>query len=226
MTTKPTEWTNDDELFLLMTEELYTPVIGDVLDVLGAVHQFLPPDCKPTAPDLSVIAGRAMPILYADAAGPQSPPFGLLTQALDQLAPGEVAVVTGATGKFALWGEILTATARVRGALGAVINGFHRDTPRMLEQGWPVFSHGSYAQDAAVRGRVIDYRCPVEIQGTRIDPGDLIFGDTDGVVVIPKRLERDAIQAALAKARGEKVVRKEIEGGMSSTEAFKKYEIL
>ena len=119
-----------------------------------------------------------------------------------------------------------TATAKKRGAVGAVINGFHRDTPKVLEQNWPVFSRGRFAQDSGVRTQVVDFRCHIEIGQVTVQPGELIFADLDGVLVIPKAVEAEAIERALAKARGEKMVRKEIEGGMSSTAAFKKYGIL
>ncbi len=161
-----------------------------------------------------------------DVHGPQSRPFGRLTEALDQLEPGEVYIATGGDMRCAYWGEILTATARTRGAVGAVINGFHRDTPRVLEQNWPVFSRGRYAQDSSVRSAVVEYRCAIEIDGVWIEPGDLIFGDLDGVVIIPRRHEAEVIEKALEKARGEKTVRKAIEGGMSSTEAFRRFGIL
>lgn len=133
---------------------------------------------------------------------------------------------SGGAAQCANWGEILTATARTRGAVGAVVNGFHRDTPQVLEQNWPVFSKGRYAQDSGVRTSILDYRCAMECGGVWIEPGDLIFGDQDGVLIIPRRLEEKAITLALEKARGEKLVRKEIEAGLSSTEAFKKYGIL
>jgi regulator of RNase E activity RraA len=96
----------------------------------------------------------------------------------------------------------------------------------VLEQNWPVFSRGRFAQDSGVRTKVVDYRCPIEIGNVWIEPGDLIFGDLDGVLVIPKAVEAEVIDKALAKARGEKLVRKEIEAGMSSTDAFRKYGIL
>jgi regulator of RNase E activity RraA len=107
-----------------------------------------------------------------------------------------------------------------------VINGFHRDTPRVLEQNWPVFSRGRFSQDSAVRTQVVDYRCRIEMGAVHIEPGDLVFGDLDGVVIVPRKVEDEVIQKALAKARGEKLVRKEIEAGMSSTDAFRKYGIL
>jgi regulator of RNase E activity RraA len=225
MKTTRAEWKNDAELFSLMKKVLYTPVVGDILDGFGCFHQFLPQPVQPALTTMK-IAGRAMPVVMIDVHGPQKKPFGLLTEALDQLQPGEVYVASGGDMRCAYWGEILTATARTRGAVGAVINGFHRDTPQMLEQNWPVFSRGRYAQDSSVRTKVVDFRCPLEVEGVWITPGDLVFGDQDGVVIVPQKHEKETITLALEKARGEKLVRKEIEAGMSSTAAFKKYGIL
>lgn len=215
----------DAETFELIRAELYTPVVGDVLDTLGCYHQFLPPQVQPLLTDMKLV-GRAMPVVMIDVFGEQAQPFGKLTEALDQLEPGDVYLAAGGAMRCAYWGEILTATARARGAAGAVVDGYHRDTPLVLEQDWPVFSRGRFAQDSGVRTKVIDYRCPVEVGTVRIEPGDLVFGDLDGVVIIPRRHEAEVIGRALDKARAEKLVRREIEGGMSSTAAFAKYGIL
>jgi len=217
--------TSDAERMALIRERLYTPVIGDVLDALGHYHRFLPANVQPALPDM-VVVGRAMPVLMADVHGPQAKPFGKLTEALDQLAPGDVYLCGGGAANCAYWGEILTATARVRGAVGAVIDGYHRDTPKVLEQNWPVFSRGRYAQDSAVRTQVIDYRVPIEIGGVSVAPGDIVFGDIDGVVVIPQAFEDEVIERALEKASAENIVRRAIEGGMSSTDAFAEYGVL
>lgn len=219
------EWRDDRELFELMRRELYTPVVGDILDDLGFTHQFLPQPVQPLCEEMK-LAGRAMPVVMIDVFGKQKKPFGLLTEALDQLQPGEIYLASGGEMRCAYWGEILTATAKKRGAAGAVINGFHRDTPKVLEQNWPVFSRGRFAQDSGVRTQVVDYRCQIEIGQVTVQPGDLVFGDLDGVVIVPKNIEAEVIERALTKARGEKLVRKEIEAGISSTAAFKKYGIL
>ena len=89
-----------------------------------------------------------------------------------------------------------------------------------------MFSRGRFAQDSAVRTQVADFRCPIEIGQVSVEPGDLVFGDLDGVVVVPRRVEQEVVTAALKKAAGENLVRKEIENGMSSTAAFQKYGIL
>jgi len=219
------EWKSDAELFALIERELYTPVVGDVLDALGRYHQFLPQPIQPLR-DETKVSGRAMPVLMMDVHGPQKKPFGRLTEALDDLKPGEVYICGGGAMRCAYWGELLTTAARTRQARGAVVDGFHRDTPKVLEQDWPVFSRGRYAQDSSVRTGVVDFHCPIEIGGVWISPGDLVFGDLDGVVIVPKAVETDVVSRALAKARAEKVVRKAIEGGMSATEAFKQYGVL
>jgi regulator of RNase E activity RraA len=172
------------------------------------------------------VVGRAMPVLMMDVYGKQEKPFGLMTEALDALEPGEVYVAAGAFHRCANWGEIMTATAKTRGAVGAVVNGFHRDTPQVLSQDYPVFSRGAYAQDSAPRMKVAAFRVPIEVEGVSVEPGDLVFGDVDGVLVVPAGVVEETIMAALEKARGEKLVRKEIESGMSATAAFEKYGIL
>ncbi len=218
-------WDDDETLYRLIANELYTPVVGDILDTLGCYHQFLPQPIQPLRGTARLI-GRAMPVVMSDVFGVQDKPFGLLTEALDQLRSGDIYLASGGSMRCAYWGELLTAAARTRGALGAVINGFHRDTPQVIGQNWPVFSRGAYAQDSSVRTKVIDFRCAIEIEDVWVEPGDLIFGDIDGIVVVPARVERETIQGALEKARGEKLVRAAIEGGMSSTEAFRTFGIL
>ena len=217
------KWT-DEELFAVIRSQLYTPVMGDILDQLGCYHQFLPREIQPMTLDMKIV-GRAMPVLFGDVYGEQEKPFGFLTESLDDLQPGEVYVATGSQS-CAVWGEIMTATARMRGAVGAVVNGPHRDTPKVLEQDWPVFSTGRFAQDSRVRMIVRNYRVPIEIEGVWINTGDLLFGDLDGIVVIPRAHEQAVIERALEKASAENVVRKAIEQGMSATEAFKKYGVL
>lgn len=218
-------WKDEAEKFRLMKEKLYTPVVGDILDAMGYTHQFLPSEIRPLREEMK-LAGRAMTVLMIDVFGPQEKPFGLLTEALDQLQENEIYLATGGTGRCAYWGELLTATARTRGAAGAVVNGYHRDTPQVLAQHWPVFSRGAWAQDSSVRTQVVDFRCPIEIGQVTIQDGDLIFGDVDGVLVIPQQIADEVLEKALEKAAGEKKVRAAIEGGMSATEAFRVFGIL
>ena len=227
-------WQNDDQLFALMREQLFPAVVGDILDSMGLLKQFLSPGIRPLRPDMVVI-GRAMPVLEANCFAASEPagqlplsrqPFGLLFQALDQLRPHEVYVATGCAPQFALWGGLMTTRAQHLKAAGAVLDGYSRDTPEVLASGLPVFSLGGYAQDQGPRGKVVDYRVAVEINGVRIAPGDIVFGDLDGVLVIPRHAEAEAIRRALEKASTENQVRIAIENGMSTAEAFRTFGVM
>ncbi len=226
------EWRDDAGLFELMKRELFTAVVGDVMDKVGLVRQFLPPEIQPLRDDM-VVAGRAMPVLEADYAEPDdrsadgNRAFGLMFEAVDDLAENDVYICTGASPTYALWGELLSTRALKLGAAGAVLDGFSRDTRGILELEFPTFCAGRYAQDQRVRGRVVDFRCTLTFSnGAAVSPGDIVFGDLDGVVIVPSDSAPDAIHRALDKVRGENRVREAIEGGMSAREAWDRFGIM
>lgn len=226
-------WNNDGELFAMMRTELYSAVLGDILDKMGRLHQFLPWRVQPIDTDM-VVAGRAMPVLEADAfeelSDGRNPimkkPFGLMLEALDDLKENEVYICTGSSPSYALVGELMCTRMQMLKAAGAVVNGFHRDTKGILELNFPCFSYGRYAQDQGPRGKVIDFRVPIEIEGVRVNPGDIVFGDLDGVLVIPQEIEREVITRAYEKATGEKMVAEAIRGGMAAKASFDKHGIM
>ncbi|MDR1336138.1 MAG: RraA family protein [Tannerella sp.] len=226
------EWTNDKTLFRLIGEELYTAVVGDIMDRMGYLHRFLPPRIRPLRDDMRM-AGRAMTVLEADApdsAAGVNPllkkPFGLMLEALDSLKEDEVYLCSGASPSYALWGELMSARAIRCGAAGAVVNGYSRDTKGILALNFPCFSCGPYAQDQAPRGKVIDYRVPVTIEGVVIHDGDIVIGDVDGVCTVPRGIENEVFARALEKARGERTVLKKIREGMKARDAFDRYGIM
>lgn len=225
---------NDDQLFQLMKTQLFSAVIGDVMDKLGYLNQFLAPSIQPLREDM-LVAGRAMPVLEADVfseistSGQNSmlaKPFGLMLEALDDLKQHEVYICTGASPSYALWGELMSTRAMTLGAAGAVMNGYHRDTKGILALGFPTFSYGNYAQDQGPRGKVLDFRCEIEMNGVKIRPGDIVFGDLDGVCIVPHEAEKEIINLALEKANGEKRVQTAIQNGMSACDAFAKFGIM
>lgn len=222
----------DAERFEMMKRDLFTAVVGDVLDAKGFTRQFLPPGIRPLDPGM-VLAGRAMTVLEADCFSPRVSSdgkyrdFGIMFEALDNLQAGEVYLCTGSSQNYALWGELMSIRAIELRASGAVVDGFSRDTNGVLDLGFPTFSRGTYAQDQRVRGRVIDYRCPLEFpNGTMVRDGDLVFGDRDGVVVIPRECEDRILDAALEKVHGENKVRDAILGGMGAREAWDTFGIM
>ncbi|MGA2598858.1 MAG: RraA family protein [Bryobacteraceae bacterium] len=221
-------WTSDAELFALMRERLFTAVVGDILDELGLLHQFLPPAMRPLDENM-IVAGRAMPVLEADLPEGRSPakPFGLLMEALDDLKPDEVYIAGGSIAcSYAMWGELMSTRARVLGAAGAVLNGPSRDTRAILEMKFPVFSTGRYAQDQKARGEVLDFRIAIDIEAVHVEPGDIVFGDIDGVLIVPRAVEREVLTRALEKAAKENTVRTAILNGMSTVDAFAKHSVM
>ena len=229
-----TLWKNDKELLEIAKKELFVALVGDVLDKMGYLHQFLPPNIKPLNDDFVVI-GRAMPVLEADVfeevvESTNNPlmekPFGIMFEALDSLKEGEVYICSGSSPKYALWGGLMSTRAINLKGSGAVVNGWSRDTKEILNLEFPTFSFGGYAQDQGPRGKVIDYRVPIEIAGIRIHPGDMVYGDVDGVLIVPKDAVNEAFTGAIEKARGEQLVKKALEAGMSTVDAFNKFGIM
>lgn len=219
----PFEWKNDKELFEVARAELFTSVISDTLDAHGYEHQMLPPNLRPLRVGMRM-CGRAMPVLEADSVNPQEP-FGVLFQALDDLKPDEIYVASGASSAYAMWGELMTTAARQRGAVGAILNGYLRDAAGIVELNFPVFSIGSYAADQKMRGSALAYRVPIIIGGVTVQPGDILFADEDGIVVVPQAVEATVMRDALSKARAEKTLQTDLEAGMLAVEAFKKHGI-
>ncbi len=224
----------DNDLFELAQVELSSCILGDVMDKMRTFHQFLPPQIRPLNP-AHVLIGRAMTVLSGDVFEECIPksnnsmmekPFGLMLEALDDLRSNEIYINTGSSPRNALWGEMMTIRARQLGARGVILNGYTRDTKAVLRMDFPAFAFGSYGQDSAPRYKVHDFRIPIEIGGVRINPGDLIFGDIDGVCVVPSQVESDVLRLAFEKARGEQRVRTELARGVSAVEAFRTHGIM
>lgn len=224
------KWENDDELFEIMRKDLYSAVIGDILDVMGYYHQFLPMEVKALRENMMMV-GRAMtvreedvPVIGEPVEG--EPIFGCMLDALDDLKKNEIYICSGSTPNYALVGELMCIRMKHLGANGTVMNGPHRDTAGILALDFPCFSCGCYSQDQAPRGRVTAWRVPIKFGDVEIRPGDIVFGDMDGVVVIPQNIEKQVIGKAWEKATGEKTVAKAMAAGMSAKEAFTKYGIM
>jgi len=229
-----TLWKNDKELFAIAKKELFVALVGDILDTMGFQKQFLPPKIKPLQSDFVVI-GRAMPVLEADVSEKEAvdsdkpilkKPFGIMFEALDDLKEDEVYICSGSSATYALWGGLMSTRAIKLKAAGAVLHGYSRDTNEILNLNFPTFSYGGYAQDQGPRGKVLDFRVSIEIEGVRINPGDIVYGDRDGVLVVPKSAVDKAFNGAIEKARGEQLVKKALENGMSTVDAFNKFGIM
>ena len=225
------EWKTDEELFAFIRNELSTPPVSDVMEQLGFRYPMLPPDIRPLRSDM-VIIGRAMPVQdelpveYGTPARFDAKPFGLLFESIEALQPNEVYIATGGPTYAARLGDMLVTRAQKLGAAGVVINAHIRDANGILALNIPAFAHGSYAYGLQRRHNVVDFRCSIKIGNVRIRPGDLIFGDGDGVCIIPHEAEAEILNRALAKNQLEKNVRRDIESGHSVVDAFKKYSVM
>jgi 4-hydroxy-4-methyl-2-oxoglutarate aldolase len=208
--------------------KLFVSLLSDVLDGLGYMKQTLPPTIRPLD-DASVMVGRARTALYQDVYEtiPGENPYELEIALIDSLQRDEIPVFScGGTGRIAPWGELLSTASRVRGAAGALMDGMVRDVKAIRAMGFPVFHGGIGPLDSKGRGKVVQIDVPVECAGVRIVSGDLIFGDADGVIVVPRAAEDAAIAAAFHKLRGERSTLAELEAGMKLGDVFAKYGIL
>jgi regulator of RNase E activity RraA len=215
---------DDGALLALIARKLFTAVVGDVLDRMGHTRQFLPAEIQPLDRAM-VLAGRARTVKLERVADESDRDYGLLFEALDSLRPGEVFLAGGDCPDAAVWGELMTTRALKLGAAGAVLDGPSRDTRGILRLRFPVFARGSYGQDQAGRAKVTAYRTPLRLGQALVEDGDLIIGDADGVIAVPRAVETETLEKALEKAGAENTLLADLQAGMSAVEAFRKHGI-
>lgn len=212
-----------------LSKRLYTAVLSDVLDDLGYPDQAMRPFIRPLDEERTLF-GRArtglfMPVYSAAAHGN---PYEVEIALIDDLKPDDVVVLAcdGPTGRIAPWGELLTTASRMRGAVGCVTDGLVRDVRHIRAMGFPVFHGGIGPLDSKGRGKMMAMDVPVKCGGAQIAPGDLIFGDVDGVIVLPAALAGQVIETALNKVESENRTRDELLKGRLLGEVYEKYGVL
>src|SRR5260221_3817392 len=207
-------------------KNLYTAVVSDSLDQLGVRQQAMREYLRPVHPNCKV-AGWARTISCSDLYHVPEDPYKIEIEAVDSLLPGEVAVVgTQKSIRNSPWGELLSTAARARGARGAIVDGLVRDVHKIEQLGFPVFASGIKPVDSMVRGWVTAYNVPVECGEVIVHPGDFVFADFDGVVVVPKAIVKDVMELASDKVRREDSSRAELMQGAYLRDVFKKYGVL
>ena len=217
---------SDLELFQRIEQDLYTAVICDALDDLGHRHQAMHERLRPLFPVAS-FAGWVRTISCVDISHTPAEPYAKEIEAVDSILPGEVVVVsTSYSGQNAPWGELLSTAARARGARGAVVDGLVRDVKKIEEIGFPVFAAGIKPVDSRGRGLVLDYNVPVECGNVIAHPGDLLFADYDGVVLIPAAVVPEVISMASEKVTRENHSRRELADGAYLRDVYRKYGVL
>lgn len=212
-----------------LRESFFCSLLSDVLDSLGYMDQALPARLRPLDEELTMV-GRARTMLYADIHAPPAPgenPYELEIALVDSLGAGDIAVCScGASGRIAPWGGLLSTAAKVRGATGAVMDGLVRDVREIRGMGFPVFHGGIGPLDSKGRGEVVRIDVPVRIGGVLVHPGDILFGDADGCVVIPQSIEADVVTAAREKLRGEKNTKEALMAGRKLGDVFAEFGVL
>jgi 4-hydroxy-4-methyl-2-oxoglutarate aldolase len=205
---------------------LYSAVLADVLDGLGHRHSALPAYLRPLRTEWRLF-GCAATLSVASVAVEPRQPYALELECIDALRPGDVLVATthGDRGS-ALWGELLSTAARAHGAVGVVLDGMTRDAAKIVAMDFPVFAAGFCPLDSKGRLDGICHGQPIRIGETVVRPGDWVFGDVDGVVVVPAELAETAFARAMEKVQGENRVRAELAKGRSVREVFAEYGIL
>ena len=220
--------TIDTELVRQARERLYTGVISDVLDSMGCTEHAMKPHVRPLDESL-VMCGPARTALYMEMYQVEANinPYELEIRLIDDLKPGEVAVMACPRGdRVAPWGELLSTASKARGAAGCVTDGLVRDIKLIREMKFPVFAGGIGPLDSKGRGMVMRIDVPIVCGGTAVNPGDWVFGDVDGVCVIPAALAGDCFRRSLAKVEAENTVRQELERGDKLATVFKRHGIL
>ncbi|WP_027134566.1 RraA family protein [Geminicoccus roseus] len=215
--------------FSALKQRLYSAVLSDVLDGFGRKDQAMLPFVRPLDESL-VMFGRVRTGQYMNtySVAEGENPYEIEIALIDDLKSDEVPIFAcdGPTTRIAPWGELLSTAARLRGAVGCVTDGLVRDVRQIRAMGFPVFHGGIGPLDSRGRGKMMAMDVPVMCGGVAASPGDLVFGDVDGVVVIPQDIAADVVSAALAKIESEDNTRRALEEGHLLGEVYQKFGVL
>lgn len=209
------------------TSHLYSAAISDALDSLGWRKQWMHHSIRPLSSEYAICGPAATMHIAEVKEEDTEAPYEMLIQSLDSLQPGEVVVIDcDGSENIAVWGELLSTAAGARGAVGVVMDGLCRDVARVLRMKFPAFGRGTLCTDIRGRGQVVSFREPVSCGGVRVNPGDMIFGDIDGVLAVPTDLWPEVFERASQKARTENTVRDEIRSGAFLRDVWAKHKVL
>ena len=221
MSNSPSEITLD-----MMRRSLHSAAVADAVDQVGLRHQSPRVPLQPLT-GINRLVGRCKTTLWIEFDYEDPNSYEGELGAVDSCRPDEVVICAGqGSMRAAIWGELLSLAARNAGCVGAIVDGAVRDIEQMESIGFPVFARGGAVYDAMNRQKVVEYDVAVDIDGVRFSPGDLVFADRDGVVVVPREVEEEVVGRAWAKVHAENQVRDEIRKGMPASEAWHKYGVL
>jgi 4-hydroxy-4-methyl-2-oxoglutarate aldolase len=220
----------DQEIVAFVQQNLYVAAICDILDALGYRHQAMHQRLRPLLPDRHAcgFVGRARTIRWMETDSiDDADPYGLEIEAVDSLRPGDVVVhSTDHGGTNAPWGELMSTVAKRNGAVGCVCDSQVRDCVKIIEMNFPIYCAGIRPLDSKGRGIVMAYDVPVRCGDVLVHPGDLIVADFDGIVVVPKSVERDTLLRAHERVGKESATRDALLRGESLRDVYRQYGVL
>lgn len=221
---------NDEAIFEFVKQNLYVAAVCDILDSLGHRQQAMHQRLRPLLPDIRncgfVGRARTLKWIQVDYINEEDP-YGLEIEAMDALQTGDVVVhSTDFSGTNAPWGELMSTLAKRKGVAGCVCDSQIRDCVKIIDMGFPVYAAGIRPLDSMGRGLVVDYDVPVRCGDVLVQPGDLIFADYDGIVVIPETVETEVLHLAQEKIGKESLSRQALLQGKSLREVYDTYGVL
>ncbi|MCC2599905.1 RraA family protein [Sphingobacterium sp. FBM7-1] len=227
MNTESIHLMDDAEKFQWIRKNLYVPIVCDVLDILGyrncAMHQRL----RPLDAENCTIVGRARTFRWMETDYVEADAYDLEIEAVDSLTHGDVVVhSTDYACTNAPWGELMSTIAKRNGSVGSICDSMIRDCRKIIDMGYPLFYVGIRPVDSLGRGRVMAYDVPVRCGDVIVHPGDLIFGDFDGVVVVPREVEDKMLELAYQKVCKENQSRADLLNGDSLRTVYDRYGVL
>lgn len=221
------EFKNDSELFNYLENNAYAAAFSDILDDMGYRYQVISPllGIRPLKENF-VSMGRAVTLLSANDSDVDEP-YEKAIECIDSLEPDSI-LVTAVTveSETGIMGELTATALRVRNCRGAIVDGYSRDAKKIIEMGFPTYAKGISPVDTAGRTRIVDFNLPIVIGGVRIFPDDIVFADLDGIVIIPKQIEKKVTNEVIERINTENTVRKELDEGKSMSEVWKRYHVL
>jgi 4-hydroxy-4-methyl-2-oxoglutarate aldolase len=219
---------DDADLFQWIARTLYVPAVCDILDDMGLRQQAMHQRLRPLDPANCTIVGRARTFRWMETDYVvEEDPYGLEIDGMDALKSGDVVVHSTDAGLTnAPWGELMSTLAKRNGSTGCVCDSLIRDCRRIMKMGYPVFHAGIRPLDSKGRGRVMAIDVPVKCGDVLVRPGELVFADFDGVVVIPRQVEEEVLRRAEEKAGKENSTRRELLAGRTLRDVFNEYRVL
>lgn len=217
----------DPERFAWIRRKLYVPAVCDILDNLGFRHQAMHHRLRPLDPRNCIIVGRAKTFRWMETDHIDDDPYGVEIDAMDSLKAGDVALHSTDAGLTnAPWGELMSTVAKRNGATGCVCDSLIRDCKKIVQMGFPIFHTGIRPLDSKGRGRVMAYDVPIRCGEVLVKPGELIFADFDGIVVVPQAIENEVLRLGAEKVGKENASRAELLKGRTLRDVYSEFGVL